>query len=142
MTAVAIGRRSFLFGRFLAHRVADVPARAEAAERPLLSLAPLPRRADEPAPFRRRVDARAALADLPRVARVDRFACLGSSGSSCTSCVEHCPVEGAIVLRAGAPSVAADVCDGCGACERACPAPGGAIRVLPVVPTPPPRGTR
>lgn len=80
---------------------------------------------------------RAAAAAAPRpasVARVLAFACLGGSPSFCSTCVEHCPIEGALELTQRAPRVNAELCDGCGICERVCPAPERAIVVLPRLP--------
>ncbi len=65
------------------------------------------------------------------VARVDRLKCLGSMAQVCTVCIERCPIEGAIRLDGTEPVVDAARCDGCGECERTCPSPLVAIRVLP-----------
>ncbi|MCY1022779.1 4Fe-4S dicluster domain-containing protein [Pyxidicoccus sp. MSG2] len=70
----------------------------------------------------------------PRLAatvRVRTQHCLAWQGSFCTTCVERCPVEGAIVVEAGRPRVVAANCDGCGTCVRACPAPINAFELLP-----------
>lgn len=90
-----------------------------------------PRAATEPAPFRRRETRRALLPATPLLARIERYACLAAHGAGCSVCVEHCPVPDAIRLVDGYPHVDATRCDGCARCEAACPAPGGAIRVLP-----------
>jgi ferredoxin len=88
---------------------------------------------DAPPPWERR--ARALAEGRPdSVARVLAFACLGGSPSFCSTCIEHCPVPGALQLTARAPRVDASLCDGCGACERVCPAPERAIVVLPRTP--------
>ncbi|MFO0696371.1 MAG: 4Fe-4S binding protein [Polyangiales bacterium] len=125
MSRVPIGRRDFLGGRLRAAIVGGTPARDEGETRADDS---------ERAPFDRRTRGRAALAGAKRVARVDRFACLASASMVCTSCHEHCPEPGAIRFEAGHPVVAAERCTGCGECEAVCPAPTGAIRVLPILP--------
>ncbi len=128
MSRVPIGRRDFLGGRLRASIVGgtlprdarDEGASPDGAER---------------APFDRRTRGLASIAGAKRVARVDRFACLASASMVCTSCLEHCPERGAIRFEAGHPVVAAERCTGCGECEAVCPAPTGAIRVLPLLPT-------
>lgn len=57
--------------------------------------------------------------------------CLGSLGTSCSVCAEHCPVPGAIAFAAGIPTINASLCTGCGKCHYACPAPQNAIAILP-----------
>jgi ferredoxin len=57
--------------------------------------------------------------------------CLAWQGSFCTTCVERCPVEGAILVEAGRPRVVAERCDGCGTCVRVCPAPINAFELRP-----------
>lgn len=114
---------------------AGVPA--EAAEPMIATVSSAESDAAEPepmAPWARR--AAAAAAPKPAsVARVLAFACIGGSPSFCSTCVEHCPIEGALELTARAPRVNAELCDGCGICERVCPAPQRAIVVLPRLPS-------
>lgn len=58
------------------------------------------------------------------VAKVIRDACVAWDWQGCTVCVDKCPIEGAIVLdERGRPHVDASLCNGCGLCEQACPAP-------------------
>jgi ferredoxin len=57
--------------------------------------------------------------------------CLAWQGSFCSTCVERCPVEGAIALDAGRPRVVAERCNGCGVCVRVCPAPVNAFELRP-----------
>ena len=81
---------------------------------------------------------RAALAALPQhrqtlVARVDRHRCLGSIGQVCTVCMERCPEPDVITLTGTEPVIDAERCTGCGECERRCPAPFPAVRVLPLL---------
>ncbi len=67
----------------------------------------------------------------PKVARVLTFSCLNQLGGFCGTCVERCPVPGAIRMDGRTPTVATDVCDGCGICSDLCPAPGNAIVLGP-----------
>lgn len=75
----------------------------------------------------------ALIAEAPPMgkARVQRFDCLGSMGTSCSSCQEQCPVEGALAIREGIPVVSEELCTGCGVCHYVCPAPNKAIAILP-----------
>ncbi|NPC77798.1 4Fe-4S binding protein [Pyxidicoccus fallax] len=63
--------------------------------------------------------------------RVRTQLCLAWQGSFCTTCVERCPVEGAILVEAGRPTVVPERCDGCGTCVRVCPAPLNAFELRP-----------
>ncbi|MFE8596886.1 4Fe-4S binding protein [Archangium violaceum] len=63
--------------------------------------------------------------------RVRPQLCLAWQGSFCGTCSERCPVEGAIVIESGRPSVVEARCNGCGLCVRACPAPLNALELLP-----------
>jgi NAD-dependent dihydropyrimidine dehydrogenase PreA subunit len=56
--------------------------------------------------------------------------CLASS-SFCSICIEHCPCPGAIAIERGTPRVVAEVCDSCGRCVAACPAPILAFALVP-----------
>ncbi len=64
-------------------------------------------------------------------AQVRAIDCLNRMGSPCSSCVEHCPVPGAIVLDGSLPHVAEALCVGCGTCAYVCPAPMKAILIVP-----------
>ncbi|WP_270298934.1 4Fe-4S dicluster domain-containing protein, partial [Eggerthella sinensis] len=56
------------------------------------------------------------------VAVVVKDACVAWDWAGCTVCGDECPVEGAITLdEHDRPVVHADLCDGCGKCERVCP---------------------
>ena len=56
------------------------------------------------------------------VAVVVKDACVAWDWAGCTVCKDECPVDGAIELdERDRPVIHADYCDGCGACERACP---------------------
>lgn len=82
---------------------------------------------DEPAPLPpwARRNHQVARPDL--LARVLPFACMGAS--FCTTCIEHCPVPGALTMGGRVPLVDATRCTGCGACEQVCPS--GAVQTLP-----------
>lgn len=64
--------------------------------------------------------------------------CLAYQGTSCTTCVEHCPIDGALLLEKGLPRVVPAICTGCRLCQEACPAPQEAIRIVPRPPGMPP----
>ncbi|MEQ9075692.1 MAG: 4Fe-4S binding protein [Sandaracinaceae bacterium] len=63
------------------------------------------------------------------VAEIRQYDCLSWSGTTCSTCVERCPVE-AIETRDGRPRVAQEVCTGCGECQHRCPAPRNAILIV------------
>ncbi len=69
----------------------------------------------------------APAAEPEYVARVLPTACIAFRGTLCVTCVERCPLPGAIALERGRPRVDASVCDGCGVCADVCPAPRTAI---------------
>ena len=69
------------------------------------------------------------------LAVVDLDRCLLVQGRECTACIQQCPYQ-AIAMRStdggfsNEPSVVPDRCNGCGACETACPTrPVRAMRV-------------
>lgn len=64
-------------------------------------------------------------------ARISTVDCLAHQGTTCSSCIERCPVEGAIQLTGGRPQVSAERCTGCGICHHVCPAPRNAVLVMP-----------
>lgn len=64
-------------------------------------------------------------------ARITAHLCLPHHGTSCTVCSEECPVENAIVIREGKPTVNEATCSGCGVCRSVCPAPENAILLMP-----------
>ncbi|MCM2372192.1 4Fe-4S dicluster domain-containing protein [Aporhodopirellula aestuarii] len=71
---------------------------------------------------------------IPKVmgtARVTEHLCLAHHHTTCTVCSERCPVEGAITVRDGKPTVIEDICTGCGVCRYVCPAPENAILLMP-----------
>lgn len=77
-----------------------------------------------------------AIATKMGTARVLQPSCLAFMGESCTECYDKCPVEGAIELITGVPSIDAGVCTGCGVCQHVCPAPRNAIAIIPMATRP------
>ena len=65
------------------------------------------------------------------VAVIQGRRCLAYRGLVCSTCVEQCPVEGAIRVEQGVPQVVAAQCTGCRVCHAACPAPENAILFIP-----------
>ena len=57
--------------------------------------------------------------------------CLAYQNSFCSTCVERCPVPGAIVTERGAPRIDPSACTGCRVCADVCPAPLNAIQLIP-----------
>jgi MauM/NapG family ferredoxin protein len=70
------------------------------------------------------------------VARIDIFTCLAHTGSFCTVCSEHCPVDGAIEVTNGMPRIIEETCTGCGVCQHVCPAPANAVVLMPLAERP------
>lgn len=72
----------------------------------------------------------------PQLALIlDRF-CLAWQGSFCSTCIERCPVPGAISTTMGKPCVNPDLCTGCRICHDVCPAPKNAVFLVPRKPGP------
>lgn len=66
------------------------------------------------------------------VARIDRSTCYAYNGILCRSCVDECPLgREAILQDALLQPVVTEKCVGCGICERVCPDPHVAIKVVP-----------
>jgi ferredoxin-type protein NapG len=60
------------------------------------------------------------------------YQCLNTMGSSCTTCVDRCPVgASAIELIDNRIEVHEDGCTGCGVCQHACPTYPKSIVVMP-----------
>jgi ferredoxin-type protein NapG len=71
---------------------------------------------------------------IPKVmgtARVTEHLCLAHHGTTCTVCSERCPVQDAITVTRGKPTIHEEVCVGCGVCRYVCPAPENAILLMP-----------
>lgn len=66
------------------------------------------------------------------IAKIDIFTCIAHTGSFCTVCSEHCPVDGAIEITNGKPRIIEQMCTGCGVCQHVCPAPANAVLLMPV----------
>lgn len=79
-------------------------------------------------------------ATLPKrmgLAHLQTYNCLAHNRGFCSTCVERCPVDGAIELREGKPYIVDATCSGCGVCHSVCPAPMNAIMIMPVPNRPP-----
>lgn len=74
-------------------------------------------------------------------ARVTEHLCVAYHGQSCTVCADECPVQGAITLEEGKPTVHETICTGCGVCRHVCPAPENAILLMPTFVRPIPNGS-
>jgi ferredoxin-type protein NapG len=62
---------------------------------------------------------------------VDERRCLTWLGQACDACLAACPIPGAIVAGPdGRVRIAAELCVGCGLCERACPTEPTSIHVV------------
>lgn len=68
--------------------------------------------------------------DPSRVAVIQGRYCIAIS-QGCRTCVDQCPVAGALIMDAGLPIVLADTCNGCTVCQQVCPAPTNAVLVMP-----------
>lgn len=71
-----------------------------------------------------------ASAPAQRIAVIQGRYCLAYRNLVCTTCVEKCPVPGAIELAGAIPRVNPSVCTGCSDCHAACPAPQNAILMV------------
>ncbi len=66
-----------------------------------------------------------------KLATVQTFSCLNRGADFCATCVERCPTPGAIRVDGRRVVIDPVRCTGCGDCALACPAPGGAILLVP-----------
>ncbi len=120
-----LSRRSFFFGGFLKELV---PERAT-DEKGKADVTDLLARSRNRAPWEK---ATRPPDPTGQIARVLTFDCLVTMGSGCTSCIERCPEQGALVTNGvTAPSIDPSLCTGCGDCVLACPAPRPAIAMGP-----------
>lgn len=69
--------------------------------------------------------------EVPMVAVIAGRNCLAYQNSFCSTCVERCPIEGAITTERGLPRIDPSVCTGCRVCADVCPAPVNAILLTP-----------
>src|SRR5581483_2845225 len=69
-------------------------------------------------------------------AAISPLECLAHQGTTCSACVEQCPVAGAMRWENGRPVVDPAACTGCGVCQYVCPAPRNAVMILPVASRP------
>ncbi|WP_236621280.1 4Fe-4S dicluster domain-containing protein [Rhodopirellula sallentina] len=72
-----------------------------------------------------------SISPIMGTARITEHLCLAHHSTLCTVCSERCPVEGAIVVTQGKPTVNENDCTGCGVCRYVCPAPENAILLMP-----------
>ncbi|MCH5375577.1 MAG: 4Fe-4S dicluster domain-containing protein, partial [Planctomycetes bacterium] len=79
-----------------------------------------------------------AIPPVMGTAKVTEQLCLAYQGTTCTVCSERCPVDGAIALSRGKPTIDEATCVGCGVCRFVCPAPENAILLMPAFLRPPP----
>ena len=70
----------------------------------------------------------------PKVAVIAGRHCLAYQGTLCRTCLERCPVEGAITLVDFLPRVNPSACTGCAVCVALCPAPTPALHLYPARP--------
>lgn len=78
-----------------------------------------------------------AIPPIMGTAMITAHLCLAHHGTTCTVCSERCPVQGAISVERGKPTVNEEACTGCGVCRFVCPAPENAILLMPVLYRPP-----
>ncbi|WP_246112753.1 4Fe-4S dicluster domain-containing protein [Allorhodopirellula solitaria] len=72
-----------------------------------------------------------SISPIMGTAQVTEHLCLAHHGTTCTVCSERCPVDSAISVTNGKPTVNEQVCTGCGVCRYVCPAPENAILLMP-----------
>jgi MauM/NapG family ferredoxin protein len=73
----------------------------------------------------------ASIPPIMGTARVTEHLCLAHHQTTCTVCSERCPVDGAMLVSDGKPTVDEETCTGCGVCRYVCPAPENAILLMP-----------
>lgn len=122
-SAAAVNRRDFL-AAWLGRTRPEPAARS-------VSPAAQPRAMVRTAPVPPTVVGAPAAPPVARVAIVQGRHCLAYQRSFCSTCIERCPIPGGIIRHQGLPMVDPSVCDGCGLCQAACPAPRNAILMLP-----------
>jgi len=69
----------------------------------------------------------------PGVAVVDMAHCLNQAGfAMCLSCQDHCPERAITLVQLRTPTITAERCTGCGACQFVCPTSPAAISIAPI----------
>lgn len=130
-----LSRRAWLRGAWLRAEPAPAPTPGPAPTEPdnarAREEAAATARAPRPHPLLSRVAAPdgASLAGVPVF--IHALDCLASASLTCTTCLERCPVPGALVASDGAPRIDPAVCTRCGICHDVCPAPTNAVRATP-----------
>jgi len=76
------------------------------------------------------------VAPVMGTARIQKQTCIAHQGGFCSACWEQCPVEGAIRVEGGKPTVVESACTGCGVCQHVCPAPTNAVLLMPALTRP------
>jgi MauM/NapG family ferredoxin protein len=115
--------------------IREAPARLrEARGTPIIDPLTSPCRMCEDLPCITACDTGALRPEAPAAlgaAQIAPLDCLNQLSTTCSVCVEHCPVPGAIEIVGIVPEVNEPLCTGCGACQHVCPAPQNAILLLP-----------
>jgi len=113
----------------------EAPARMREAEgTPMIDPARSPCRMCEDMPCITACETGALRGEAPAAlgtARVSKMDCLNRLSTTCSVCVERCPVPEAIGFVGDLPEVNERLCTGCGYCQHVCPAPQNAILILP-----------
>lgn len=65
-------------------------------------------------------------------AKITEHLCLAHHSTTCTVCSERCPVDDAIHVSDGKPTINEAACTGCGVCRYVCPAPENAVLLMPL----------
>ncbi len=110
------------------------PRLREAAGTPILEPALEPCQLCEDLPCIAACETGALRPEAPAVlgtARIQPLDCLNNLSSTCSVCLERCPVPGAMAFEGAAPVVVEALCTGCGVCQHVCPAPHNAVAILP-----------
>jgi len=119
------------------HAIFEAPPRMRhAAGTPMINAAEAPCRMCEDLPCVAACPEKALVKEIPvhmGTASIKVVDCLAHQNQACTVCSEQCPVEGAISLHQGKPTINAETCTGCGVCVHVCPAPLNAVLFVPAL---------
>ena len=121
-----ISRRGFFTGAFLVPE--SPPEVAKIDPEPPPAIQDLLKKSRNRAPWEKPV---IPTEPTGQIARVLTFDCLITLGSTCRSCIERCPIPEAIFMDGRLPVIDVNLCNGCGDCVLACPAPRPAIVLGP-----------